>query len=166
MESWIPDHIHAIATNRYCHWRYSDWWHSSHVDLPFFFRHGHGIKVTHHFSIETGQPHATHPSVVTKHTAAPRAIVQNRHNHCYERGSVVTLEACKRSTSKPLVWAIINVVAIRPKCRDLSSSSHPGTIYPAVRPWLLELASSTMGAAHRQQLFSAGPWKGCEMGIK
>lgn len=92
MVSWIPDHIHAIATSRYCHWRHCDWWHSRNVDLPFFFRHGHGIKVTHHFSIETGQPHATHPPVVTQHIAAPRAIVQNRQAHRNESGSVVTLE--------------------------------------------------------------------------
>lgn len=79
--------------------------------------------------------HPSSPSISQRHVQSSRPY--RTMPRAWQRGSLRT----NGRLACPMVWAIINVVAIRPKCRDLSSLSKPGMIYPAVRPWLLEMAA-------------------------
>lgn len=78
------------------------------------------------------QPQATHP-IVTKHIAAPRTIISSPYKHA---ATSVAAWRKERSANVPFVWAIIDVVAICPSAEIYYvSSSHPGMVDPAVRPW-------------------------------
>lgn len=79
-----------------------------HIDLPFF---PFGAARNHtRPPLRDIQPQATHPSspsILQRHV---RPSV-TRHYRGYERSSVATR---KHLTTRPLVWAFLNVVAIRP----------------------------------------------------